>query len=145
MKKPDTVSHHSTVSIKSFWKPQFMRHSHYNMYDSFYLWPIICPVSYVYITQGYRPAVCWQKADWCQRCALWENELGSGQVLIWVSQGHFLKSIHLSILSHPGVDVFPLHIITANALHVFTERALYTQSCLIWRNTAQKQLCNSAF
>lgn len=129
MNKLDTVSHHSTVSMNSFWNAQYVRHSYYNMYDSSYLQPIICPVNYVYITQGYRPAVCCERADWCQWCALWENELGSGQVLIWVSQGHFLKSIHTSILSYPGVDVFPLHIILADALH----------DCL-HRESSQKEL-----
>lgn len=43
-----------------------------------------------------------------QRCALWENEPGSGQVLVWVSQGHFLKSIHSSIQSQPGGRYVPI-------------------------------------
>lgn len=67
-----------------------------------------------------EPAVCLQREDWCQRCSLWKNEPGSVQLLSWISQGHFLKSIHPSILSQSGVDIFPFHIIPAGASHQTT-------------------------
>lgn len=57
------------------------------------------------VSTGARDELCGKTSQALVRCS---SELG---------QGHFLKSIRLSILSHPGVDMFPFHIIPLSAAH----------------------------
>lgn len=74
--------------------------------------------------------MCLPRDGWCQRCALWKNETGSAQVLGWVSQGHFLKSIHPSIPSHSGVDTFPFHIIISAWEHAVSVHPTYLYNAM---------------
>ncbi len=61
--------------------------------------------------------MCFQRAAGARDVLCEKMSRALGQVLVWVSQGHFLKSIHPSILSHSGVDMFPFHVIPACAVH----------------------------
>lgn len=77
------------------------------------------------VSTGARDELCGKTSRAPVRCS---SELG---------QGHFLKSIRSSILSHPGVDMFPFHIIPLSAAHetalrLFMQYHSQTERCQQW-------------